>query len=77
MFIIEDHTLTVKGRTANAMYNQYNIIRIRSPHLFPIFYRMFCSRPGGVGVCCNGGFHAAIQKQPIENREQIRRSNFN
>jgi hypothetical protein len=77
MFIIEDHTLTVKGRTANAMYNQYNIIKIRSPHLFPIFYRMFCSRPGGVGGVAMGASTQRLQKQPIENREQIRRSNFN
>ena len=38
-----------------------NLFKIRSLHLLPIFYRLNCS----CGV------------QPIENREQVRRSNFN
>ena len=36
--------------------------KIRSPHLLLIFYQLFYSRG---------------DKQPIENGEQVRRSNFN
>jgi hypothetical protein len=39
-----------------------NLIKIRSMHLLPIFYRFF--------LCLR-------YKNPIENREQVRRSNFN
>jgi hypothetical protein len=42
-----------------------NLIKIRSTHLLPIFYRFFFTRDD------------QKKKSPIENREQVRRSNFN
>jgi hypothetical protein len=44
------------------LVDETNLIKIRSTHLLPIFYRL----------------HAATKnKKQIENREQVRRSNFN
>ena len=54
------------------MFNTYcvvfNLIKIRSTHLLPIYSRRFLS------LVCR---HAATKKKPIENREQVSRSNFN
>jgi hypothetical protein len=45
-----------------------NLIKIRYPHLLPIFYRLFFFF---------ADFHAATTIQQIENKEQVQRSNFN
>ena len=54
-------------------------IKIRSPHLLPIFYRCFvvAAFPRGDYKTPRKAFPRGDYKTPTENREQVRRSNFN